>query len=120
MPRKTRTLSAADYESALKRAEGQISEAERSFLRKHYKWKGPPATATKLAHALGYSQYRATNLIYGKLAKKLELVYGEVPPHYRGIGFIVVESARPKAGEHWKLRMRPELAAALDKLAWFP
>jgi hypothetical protein len=38
---------------------------------------------------------------------------------YRGIGFIA-KGEPPKAGEHWELRLRPELAAARDKLAWFP
>jgi len=118
MSRKANTLTLGDYESALKRAEGQISEAEYRFLQTHYQWPGHTATATELALALGYREYRATNLIYGRLAKKLQLGVA-VPRGYGGIGFIVV-GERPKAGEHWKLRLRPELAAALEQLAWFP
>jgi hypothetical protein len=110
-------LAVGDYESALRRAEGQISEAERRFLREHYRAEDHTATATELALALGYKEYRATNLIYGRLAKKLQRGI-EVPRGYGGIGFIV-EGERPKAGEHWRLHLRPELAAALDKLAWF-
>jgi hypothetical protein len=112
------TLTVGDYESALRRAEGQISEIERRFLQAHYQARGLTTTATELAQALGYRQYRSTNLIYGSLAKKLQLGVS-VPRGYAGIGFLV-ESERPKAGDHWKLRLRRELAAALDKLAWFP
>jgi hypothetical protein len=99
-------------------AEGQISEAEHRFLKAHYQAPGLTATATELARALGYREYRATNLIYGSLAKKLQLGVA-VPRRYGGIGFIV-EGERPKAGEHWKLRLWPELAAALDGLGWYP
>lgn len=112
------TLTVGDYESALRRTEGQISDAERRFLQTHYQAPGLTATATELARAVGYGEYRATNLIYGRLAKKLQRGIS-VPRGYEGIGFIV-ESERPKAGDHLNLRLRQELAAALDKLAWFP
>jgi hypothetical protein len=112
------TLTVGDYESALRRAEGQISDVERRFLQIHYQAPGLTATATELARGAGYGEYRATNLIYGRLAKKLQRGIS-VPRGYEGIGF-VVESERPKTGDHWKLRLRQELAAALDKLAWFP
>ena len=112
------TLTAGDYESALRRAEGQVSEAEHRFLHAHYQAPELTATATELARALGYRDYRATNLIYGGLAKKLQLGIS-VPRGYAGIGFLV-ESERPKAGDHWQLHLRRELAAALDNLAWFP
>jgi hypothetical protein len=76
------------------------------------------ATATELALAVGFRDYRTANHLYGILGGKIEKGLGRIlSPTYYGIGSIVVIAGRsPK--KHLLLKMRDELACALEQLGW--
>lgn len=119
MASKGNTVSCERYIDAFLRISGGLSEKERASLRAHYHAPAHTASATELARAVGYSQYRATNLIYGRLASKVgELFEGPLPRTHHGIG-ILLHGHRASPKQHWQLEMGPGLASALEALGWF-
>lgn len=118
MPRRP-TVTREGYMAALLLIEDSISKKECAFLHAHYSSPAHTASTTDLARSLGYSQYRATNLIYGRLASKVCEAWGSpLPKTYRGIG-ILLNGYRESSDQHWRLEMRPALVAALDELGWY-
>jgi hypothetical protein len=116
---RTSAVTREAYIKALLLVEPSISKKEGAFLRAHYHSPAHTVSATALARRVGYSQYRATNLIYGRLAAKLCDIWGApIPRTHRGIG-ILLEGYRKSLGQHWQLEMRPALVAALDELGWY-
>lgn len=88
-------------------------------MRAHYQSPAHTASATDLARKVGYSHYRATNLIYGRFASKVCEVWGApVPRTHHGIG-ILLQGYRKSSGQHLQLEMRPALVSALDELGWY-
>ncbi len=73
-------------------------------------------TATGLAHAAGYENYRGVNLHYGRLARSIGEALG-----MRGAKLsLLTEFVKPNAltNDEWILVMRPEFAEALDEIGW--
>jgi hypothetical protein len=86
------------------------------FLQAHYKAPGKALTAKKLAKAANYRSWRAINLQYGLLAKKIVEQIGIK----NGNLSYLVEFAGPKniTNAEWILFMNPEFAKALLKVGW--
>lgn len=87
-------------------------------MRAHYDSRGHAATAAALAAAVGFRNYRATNLHYGTFAGEVERALGQrLSSAYYGIGALLTADGKSPEG-HTILRMRPELVKALEKLDW--
>lgn len=86
------------------------------FLRAHYRARGRAMTATNLAEAVGYKDYRGINLWYGRLADTIGEVLGQKDPRLS----LLVDFVRPRAvtNTEWVLVMRPEFASALKQVGW--
>lgn len=87
-----------------------------ALLRVHYGAPNRTRTATQLAEGVGYENFSAVNLQYGLLASRL----GEAMEFADADLSLLVEFTEPHThnNEHWILQMRPEVAAALEKLGW--
>lgn len=81
------------------------------FLRAHYKAPGRALTATRLAEAVGYKDYRGINLCYGLLAVRIG---GELGIKNPSLSLLVVFEKH----KEWIFIMRPEFAQALKKAGW--
>ena len=89
------------------------------FLRAHREAPSRTSTATLLAQAAGYANWRAINLCYGTLAKKVRLSLCLGPTGEKAELELIVEIHRTEAtNAHWKLTMRPEFAEALKLAGW--
>lgn len=117
MSRSPHALSQAEFERALgriKRPGGRIVD----FLLAHLRAPGRTLTATQLAKAVGYPNNNPINLHYGLLAFRI----GEAAGHHRqGVDvnlLVTFIKPTPNTDEQWKLVMRPEFAAALEKSGW--
>lgn len=110
-----RTVNRERYLEALTRLADSLSGTELAFLSAHYHSPEHTATATTLALAVGFAEHRVTNLLYGRLAARLESALGKVPQSHYGIGCLCVSGGKSEAG-HWRLQMRPELVEALEAL----
>jgi hypothetical protein len=86
------------------------------FLRAHYRASGRAMTATTLARAVGYKDYRGINLWYGRLADTIGAELGLKNPRLS----LLVDFVRPRdvTNTEWILVMRPEFAAALKQAGW--
>ena len=86
------------------------------FLQAHYKAPGRAQTATKLAQAAGYENFRGINLWYGRLADKIGAALG----HKNANLALLVEFAPPRSvtNKEWVLMMRPAFADALKQVGW--
>jgi hypothetical protein len=109
------TISTAQFESALKTIP-MPSGRQIEFLRVHYDAPGRALTATKLAEAVGYKDYRGVNLWYGRLADKIGAALGQIDPHL----YLLVDFVPPNAAtnKEWIFVMRPEFADALKNVGW--
>ena len=86
------------------------------FLQAHYKATGRALTATKLADAAGYENFRGINLWYGRLAEKVGAALG-----HKNAGLaLIVDLAPPRSvtNKEWVLIMRPAFADALKQVGW--
>ncbi len=111
-------ISVDAYQKSLK--EINLSDNQRAMLRAHYHAPDRRITMTKLAMAVGYPNYSAANLQYGKLAKKLCLAMNTEPDdsYKDGRPFwlsIIAEAWKNKTGE-FEFQMWPEVAEALERL----
>lgn len=94
--------------------EPELTVKQRAMLRAHYHAPARCVTATELAAAVGYASMGGANLQYGILARMvrdvLDFPRGRVVHLYSLATFI--------KGKHWIFVMRPEVAAALERLGW--
>ena len=106
----------AKYVQALTVIEDQITQNQRDLLAAH--WSSPRriSTATKLALAVGLKNYRAGNLLYGRLGKLLrqEMVY-KLPRHTES--YTISWFDKP-SGSDVRFHMHLEIASALEQLGW--
>jgi hypothetical protein len=88
------------------------------FLKAHCNAKGRALTAKRLADTAGYKGYRAINLQYGKLAKRIAPALGKHPDDVTIE--LLVDGVHPGAvaNEEWVLIMRPPFAEALKRVGW--
>ena len=110
--------SAEQYRCTLARLQGELSDRHIELLRAHYRSPGHTATATRLAEAVGYENWRAVNLQYGLLGERLRVA---LDYHVEGQASHVIASFAPPDAEgnaEWLWVMHPELAQALEELGW--
>jgi len=107
-------VSSADFLRALRDIH-PIAPHHVRLLRAHYLAPRQTATATELAQAVGYAEYNAVNLHYGKFV--LRLCESLQIPHDFSI---ILASALPDtdAPGHLQLVMAPALVDSLDELCW--
>jgi len=109
------------YAAALKKILPVLTDGHLAMLKIHYSAPDRCITATELANAAGYANYRAANLQYGSVGK---LLWEEIPrrlpigangePIYT---FAIAEAGGDTESEdQWVWRMRPEMAAAIQEL----
>lgn len=109
---------------ALSALEDDLTDTDIAILRAQRRAPGRAVTARSVAAAIGSESYRTGNLRYGSLAKKIGQAIPGYVPHLRSTGapqwWAVLSTMTEKdtRGE-WEWKMRPELAAALDRL-WAP
>lgn len=108
--------SVQDYKRALVAIE-PIADSRLELLKFHYRCPQRTATASELAEAVGYQNWRATNLQYGTLADDLCKVLDRWPETRLDL---LATFTKPEEGtaEHWKIHMRPEVAQAISELGW--
>ena len=87
-----------------------------AFLKEHLKSTGRASTATKLAKAAGYKDFRGVNICYGRLAR---CIGGQLKRPDESL-LLLVEFIAPRgvSNKDWVLVMRPEFAAGLKAAGW--
>ncbi len=83
------------------------------MLQAHYYAKDHKLTATQMAKAMGYKNFNASNLHYGKLGRLVGEIIGWVPETTL---YVLVEFEKP--GYEWVWILRPEVAQAIENLRW--
>ena len=116
----------AEVHMALKQI--AISKGQDAMLHAHMRAPDMCLTATELAAAAGSQHYEAANSQYGKLGKKLAEELDWTPVPYDGLitwTFVLATGADAAgspiaeagpASQHWRWRMRPQIAQAIALL----
>ena len=109
---KIESLSEDDYIKAIK----QIAPTENQFemLRLHYAAPGHALTARHMAAGMGYKNWNAANLQYGKFAGKICEALN-LPPTWGDRVFILAKFYKPAGGEVF-LILRPSVVTAIEQL----
>ena len=87
-----------------------------AFLREHVQAPGRALTARRLADASKYQSYRAINLHYGLLARRIGDALGRKNANLS----LLVDFVRPKSvtNTEWVMIMHPQFAQALKQSGW--
>ena len=116
----TNKLSQRNFEIALRKME--IPRGKQvQFLKFHASAVGRASNMRQLAKRVGYENWRAMNLQYGLLAKRIGLAAGIVNPTISLlVEFIPPEniSSQHVSNSEWILVMREPFANALKKVGW--
>lgn len=103
----------------------KMNDAQSAMLRAHLLAPGNILTATELAEAGGYDSYAVANSQYGALGRKLAEELDWHPPIFNGVptwtfalatgadGNVRAESLE-MGHEHWRWKLRPQVADALQ------
>lgn len=101
----------------------QISQKYIDMLRENYRAPDHTPTATQLANAVGYRNYNAACLQYGKLARLVMDHLGLAGPTHHGVNievfvdFVMPDEQGNDTGQIlWVLRL--EVAKALERMKW--
>ena len=106
-------FTVADYISAFRKL--QIAPHHLMMLQENYYAPNRTLTATMMAKALGYYNYNAANLHYGKLANLVGEELGCFPiPEFK----LEVLVDFKKIDREWHWIMKPAVAEAIEKLGW--
>jgi hypothetical protein len=119
--RKANLPSVSNYRSALNSLRATLHNNHRLLLKAHFRSHKHTATASHLSRLIGYSSYRAINLQYGKLGKRLGFALGKsyrppqgAPASYAIATFIAPDEDHPD----WEWKMHGPLAEAIRELKW--
>jgi hypothetical protein len=107
--------TADDFYEAFMRA--RISEKQRAMLAHHHSAPEMTISMPRLAVLMGYKNFNAANLHYGKLAGTLAEIIG-VPIGGDNLGLFAFPSEETDDAGYFQWTMRAELAEALQKLGW--
>ena len=116
-----RVPTVGEYAAALRAIESRITPKQRELLERHHAAPARVISATRLAEEVGFENYGAVNLQYGKLGAEVARALGIELPDRVMVG-ILVDFVDPQyaANEHWLWVMRPNVALALESLGWVP
>jgi predicted HNH restriction endonuclease len=109
-------INVEDFKSALTSI--SITAGQKKMLKAHLNTPGCVMTSSELAKAANYANYRAANLQYGNLAKKISKYLGQGPMFYNGEyiwTFALADGYRIEKDE-WKWTLRKELVHALEEV----
>ena len=119
----TSELTVARYKEALVGSRSKISNKQYSMLQAHYIAPNRTITANELARAVGYSKFSAANSQYGRLGRILCEALGHHPSRRDDGSYrwwtVQADGVSPEDGRDFQWVMRPELARAIEELAWF-
>src|SRR5689334_9488306 len=95
----------------------EMAKNSKAMLRAHYNAPDRTLTATELARAMKYSNYKAANMQYGKLGFLIAEELGVKLVH--GVTSLVKFVPPGEEGNpHWLWIMWPPVAEALERLGW--
>lgn len=92
----------------------------KNLLRSHYAAPRHTTSMNLLARAVGYRNYSAANLNYGRLSARIGKLVG-LPPRANYVNLYAVATWNqwePDEAGHFTFTMRPQLASALKQLRW--
>jgi MoxR-like ATPase/predicted RNA-binding protein with PUA-like domain len=109
-------FTADDYVSAFNKL--NIETHHLRMLQANYYAPNRTLTATDLAKAVGYEDYGAANLHYGKLGHQVGTLLGWEPlPKYKLE--VLVDFKKPdQKCQEWRWILKPMVAEAMEKLGW--
>ena len=110
--------SVEEYQRVLARLQAELPERHVELLRAHYRSPRHTATAAQLAEAVGYAGWRAVNLQYGKLGKRLRESLDCQLEGQASYAIATFVSPGTASNAEWLWVMHPELAQALEQLGW--
>jgi hypothetical protein len=103
------------YVAALEKLAPRLTARRLKMIRAHYRAPGRTLTATQLAKAAGYKNYRAVNLQYGLIGAKLAALMAWKVPEGAQASYACAAFYRTDAEEDWRWEMHPAFAEALKK-----
>lgn len=110
--------SAEEYVKGFEAIRETITVNQLLLLQRHYNSPGRTTTATKLAQSVGYATHNGFNSQYGKLASRLgEAMQLEVLPDRVQLLTIIAHDPAVENNE-CQFVMRPQVAAALERMGW--
>ncbi len=117
MKAKDKNFILNQVKSALLAIEGKISDPQMSMLRAHYHYR--TLSMERIANFGGYSKYRAGNLQYGLLCRRLarQLKFEPPPPGEKTYTIATVSPEQDEKG-HYQWRMDDVVAKALEEIEW--
>ena len=108
--------SISDYVAAFKKIESRMTDNQHKMLVNHHASPGYVTTSRNLAHSVGFSDYNAANLHYGKLGKMLADAMGIA---WQGVEMLVLFGPKGTGtNTEWLWVMRENVAQALEELSW--
>lgn len=107
-----------EYVRGFRVIESKMPDSHRDLLVEHYRAPGLTITATNLAKAVGYKNFRGVNLQYGKLGKRLReaLRYDGGGQDSYILSYFIPPGVR--GNTDWLFIMHGEVASALEILGW--
>jgi hypothetical protein len=109
--------SVQEYKQAFLAIEPFMSDKQRAILKFHYQAPSRMMTMTEIAYSVGYTNFRAANLQYGRLGNML----CEALNWRHGVNINIAVTFIPpyqSPNRQWLLIMRSEVATALKDLGW--
>lgn len=103
------------FVAALERLAPPLTPKRLKMIRTHYCVPGRALTATQLAHAAGNKSYRAVNLQYGLLGRRLALLMGWNLPKEAQASYACAAFYRPQTNLEWRWEMHAPFAEALRR-----
>lgn len=109
-------FTADDYVSAFNKL--KIETYHLRMLQANYNAPNRTLTATELAKAVGYEDYGAANLHYGRLGHQVGTLLGWEPlPKYKLE--VLVDFKKPdQECQEWRWILKPKVAEAMERLGW--
>ena len=110
--------SVSDYVAAFKKIESRMTDNQHKMLVNHHSSPGYVTTSRNLAHSVGFSDYNAANLQYGKLgimlAEAMDIAWRDI-----SVAMLVIGAPPGTAtNTEWLWIMRENVAQALEELGW--
>lgn len=106
------------YGAALRQISDSLSPKNFALLRAHYWSPEHSATASELARAAGYEDFRAVNLQYGRIGILLRDALNFVSEGQESYVIASFVPPNARANPEWLWVMHAELAQALRALGW--
>jgi hypothetical protein len=107
------------YKAGLTKLAPNLNPKHREMLLEHYQAPHHCLTANELATRVGYKNYSAVNLQYGRLGKHLCEAMDWTPPPPAQASFSLAWFLAPDENhKEWRWEMHEALANALEELDW--